>query len=115
MTSKFPPTVTIPANDAPPCGCNVIPVPTVILPLTVSLPVTARVVSSNVKLELSCKPPLADPKTTLFSSRPVMLIPPFTSNNPLIVAIPATARLPFAKAVTPVSYTHLTLLTKRIV
>ena len=32
MTSKLPPTVTIPANDAPPCGCNVIPVPTVTVP-----------------------------------------------------------------------------------
>ena len=32
MTSKLPPTVTIPANDAPPCGCSVIPVPTVTVP-----------------------------------------------------------------------------------
>ena len=63
----LPPTVTIPANDAPPCGCNVIPVPTVILPLTVSSPVTARVDPSKVKLPLSSSSPPVPAITTRLS------------------------------------------------
>ena len=61
--------MTIPANDAPPCDCNVIPVPTVILPLTVSSPVTARVDPSNVKLPLSSSSPPEPAITTRLSVR----------------------------------------------
>ena len=75
--------------------------------LTVSLPVTASVDPSKVKLPLSSISPPVPTITTRLSVKSSIfalaaLIPPFASITPFAVTIPANPALPFAYLVPPV-------------